>query len=308
MNKIRKSNPAKIRTLFVIDFNSIEDHVKWLNQNRVNKHDLRSYPAKAIQLDFSRVRFLKPYHIAPLACLIHEYRSKGFSIKLVKIPDQIREYLASFEFDQFCSGKDVNTAIPSDIKTFPLWHIDETGKDLYSIRVQQYFENNHFAGFDLFTLGNSLAELMNNIFDHAQSKIPGYTFTQLNTRNSQIIACVCDFGIGIPASVNKFLESSGKKKIANDMALRKAMELNFTSLTRPHNRGFGWNTIESSIKSLQGKFLIVSNNALFLMQQDGSFRSHLIDTNFPGTLVVIYLDIKKLPAKEDELVDELALL
>jgi len=69
---------SKIKTIKVIDFTSIESHVKWLNSNRVNHHNYRSFPAKAIYLDFSLSRFLKPYHIAPLACLVHEYQSHGF--------------------------------------------------------------------------------------------------------------------------------------------------------------------------------------------------------------------------------------
>jgi hypothetical protein len=149
---------------------------------------------------------------------------------------------------------------------------------------------------------------MNNIFDHSQSKIPGYTFTQLNSRSSQIITCVCDFGIGIPLSVNKFLKNTGKPVLSNEIALTKALEEKFSTLSRPHNRGFGWNTIFKSLKSLQGKIIIVSNNALYLMQQDGKVIPFLISSNFPGTLVVIYLNTINLPPKEEELTDELTLL
>jgi len=300
---------TKTKTIFVIDFNKIEDHVKWLIANRVNHHDYRQYPAKLVLLDFSRSRFLKPYHIAPLACLIHEYQAKGFAVRLSKIPNEIKNYLVSFNFDQFChTGSQTNTFVPADRKTFPLWHIEEPRKDFYTIEVQKYFENNHFTGLNLFVLGNSLAELMNNIFDHSLSKIPGYTFTQLNSRSSQIITCVCYFGIGIPLSVNKFLKKKRKPVLSNEIALTKALEEKFSTLSKPHNRGFGWNTIFNSLKALQGKIIIISNNALYLMQHDGKVIPSMINSNFPGTLVVIYLNIKNLPAKEEELTDELILL
>lgn len=300
---------VKSKTIFVTDFEKIENLVKWIVNNRVNKHDFRKFPAKVILLDFSRSRFLKPYHIAPLACLIHEYQIKGFIVRLTKIPQNISEYLVSFDFDQFCrTGQHNNSFRPTDQKTFPLWHIGSQEKDFYTMEVQKYFENNHFAGNDLFVLGNSLAELMNNIFDHSMSKIPGYTFTQLNTRNNTIVTCVCDFGVGIPVSVNKFLKSIASPILQNDLALAKALELNFSTLTRPHNRGFGWNTIFTSLKSLNGRLIIVSNNALYLMQHDGTIISHLLNSNFPGTLVVIYLNTKNLPAKEDEQTEELMLL
>lgn len=299
---------SKVKTIQVIDFNSVVEHVRWLNLHRYKSHDKRLFPAKAIKLDFSRARFLKPYHIAPLACLIHEYQSIGYKIKVQKSAKEINSYLESFGFDQFCKSN-VHDAfhVSMDQKTFPLWLISEAKKEFYTLGVQKYFENNHFGGQDLFILGSSLAELMNNIFDHSHSKIPGYTFTQYNTRSETIVTCVCDFGIGIPTSVNNYLKSIGKHAIADDEALKRAFELRFSALTKPHNRGFGWDTIFNSIRSMKGKLHIVSNHALFLMPDNGKIITQLMDLNFPGTLVVITLNTRSLPIKE-ELGDELDLI
>lgn len=196
--------PSKVKIIQVIGFNSVENHIRWLNLNRHKNHDKRLFPAKAIILDFSQARFLKPYHIAPLACLIHEYQENGFTIRLHKASVEMNTYLESLGFNQFCkSHENEGFQVSDDKKTFPLWLISEAKKEFYTLGVQKYFENNHFGGQDLFILGSSLAELMNNIFDHSQSKIPGYTFTQYNTRSETIVTCVCDFGIGIPTSVNK---------------------------------------------------------------------------------------------------------
>jgi hypothetical protein len=110
------------------------------------------------------------------------------------------------------------------------------------------------------------------IFDHSQSKIPGYTFTHYNTRSETIVTIVCDFGIGIPTS----LKSIGKHAIADDEALKRAFELRFSALTRPHNRVFGWDTIFNSIRSMKGKLHIVSNHALFLMPDNGKIITQLM--------------------------------
>ena len=298
---------SKIKTIYVVDFNSVEDHVRWLNENRVHHHNLRRFPAKAILLDFSLSKFLEPYHIAPLACMVHEYQSRGFKVKILKANAEILSYLKSFGFDQFCNSLESNGAvILEDKKTFPLWHINESEKEFYTIQVQEYYEKNLFSGQDLFVLGNSLAELMNNIFDHSDSKIPGYTFTQLNTRSNSIITCVCDFGIGIPTSVNNYLSKENLPTLEDDKALFKAFELKFSAQTKPHNRGFGWDTIFTSLKSLQGKLHIVSNNAIFLLRENGTTTSELLKSNFPGTLVVITLNTNNLPLKE-EISDELAI-
>ena len=295
-----KMKTSKVKTIQVIDFNSVVEHVRWLNLNRHKSHDKRNFPAKAIILDFSHARFLKPYHIAPLACLIHEYQENGFTIKLHKASVEMKTYLESFAFDQFCKSLENDTfRVSNDKKTFPLWLISEAKKEFYTIEVQKYLENNHFGSQDLFVLGSSLAELMNNIFDHSQSKIPGYTFTQYNTRSESIVSCVCDFGIGIPTSVNNYLKSVGEHAMTDDEALKRAFELRFSALTRPHNRGFGWDTIFNSIRSMKGKLHIVSNHALLLMHDNGKIISHLMDMNFPGTLVVITLNTRHLPKKEE---------
>lgn len=297
------------KTIKVSDFNSIQAHIEWIRANRVGLHDFRKYPAKLIYIDFSYSRFLKPYHIAPLASLIYEYQQKGFKIKISKIPDAIKEYFETFNFYQFCKSEDENSfPTPLNTKTFPLWRIDPKVINLYPKVVQDYFENNQFKGSDLFVLSNSLAELMNNIFDHSGSKIPGFTFTQFNSRNNQIITCVCDFGVGIPNHVNKFLKDNGQLTFSNEIALQKALEFKFSTLTKPHNRGFGWDTIFNSVKDLKGKILIISNDALYQLMNDGTSRINLLESNFPGTLVVIYFDTKNLPVKEEELTDELIIL
>jgi anti-sigma regulatory factor (Ser/Thr protein kinase) len=300
---------ALAKTIKVADFNRINDHIVWIRANRVSQHDYRQFPAKLINIDFSYSRFLKPYHIAPLASLIYEYQQKGFKIKISKIPDAIKEYFETFNFYQFCKNEDENSfPTPLNPKTFPLWRIDPKAINLYPKEVQDYFENNQFKGSDLFALSNSLAELMNNIFDHSGSKIPGFTFTQFNSRNNQIITCVCDFGVGIPNHVNKFLKDNGQLTFSNEIALQKALEFKFSTLTKPHNRGFGWDTILNSVKDLKGKILIISNDALYQLMYDGTSIINLLESNFPGTLVVIYLNTKNLPVKEEELTDELIIL
>jgi hypothetical protein len=291
---------SKVKTIQVIDFDSVEDHVRWINLNRYKSHDKRLFPAKAIKLDFRHSRFLKPYHIAPLACLIHEYQSNGFKIKLQQSANEINSYLESFGFNQFCEkGEDESYKVSKDKKTFPLWLISEAKKDSYIIQVQRYFESNHFGGQDLFVLGLYLAELMNNIFDHSNSKIPGYSFTQYNTRTATIITCVCDFGIGIPASVNNYLKQMGEQVIGDAEALEKAFELRFSAMTKPHNRGFGLDTVFKSISAIGGKLHIVSNRGIYMRLENGEIKKSVLEVNFPGTLVVITLSTRNLPPREE---------
>ncbi len=305
---VKKNILKNSKTIFVIDFNSIESHSNWLIENRVNKIDLRKYPSKFITIDFSKCRFLKPYHIAPLACLIHEYQSKGYNIKIGEIPDKIKTYLSTFYFEQFCNNSyDNNFPEPLDYKTLPLWKINQTGINIYPIKAQEYFEKNHFDGMSLFALSLLLAELMNNVFDHSKSKIPGFTFTQYNSTKKQIITCVCDFGIGIPKQVNQYLKETGNPRLDNISALIKSFELNFSTKSKPHNRGFGWDNIFSNVTFLKSKMLIISNNALYWLLENNEVKTALLKNYFPGTCVIIYLNTDYLPEKEEEIADELTI-
>ena len=299
----------KIKTINVIDFNAIPNHIVWINENRVNKHNYKLFPIKIVNIDFSKSKFLKPYHIAPLACLIKEYQDVGFSIKLINIPLHIQSYLDSFQFNQFCIKEYKNDFSNStDPKTLSLWKIQEESTSIYPYYAQKYFENNLFDGKSLFSLSISLAELMNNIFDHSGSKIPGFTFSQYNTRNNKIINCVCDFGIGIPKKINIFLEKNGLPKLDNISALEKAFEKEFSTKSRPHNRGWGWDTIISNIKSLNSKLLIITNNVIYCYLSNGEIKTTQLKVYFPGTLIVITLNTNNLPLKEEELTDELIII
>ena len=298
---------VKFKTIYIRNFDSINAHVGWIVNNRVNKHNFRLYPAKLVHFDFSGCKFPKPYHIAPLACLIYEYQEKGFTIKLVNIPGAINEYFNAFNFNQFCRKEEYNNfPTPSDPAILPLWRIEQTASNIYPVHAKEYFEQLHFADKSLFALGNSLAELMNNIFDHSGSLIPGYTFTHLSKNN--IITCVCDFGIGIPKKVNNYLKVSNKECLDNISALKKALELKFSTLSMPHNRGFGWDNIVSVVTALKGRMVIISNNVIYRLYSNSPAKAFLMENNFPGTSIVIFLNTDSLPVKEKEITDELTIL
>ncbi|MDR0332894.1 MAG: hypothetical protein LBI15_05465 [Dysgonamonadaceae bacterium] len=307
--KIRKNiipkKIAKSKTIFFRDFDGIDNLINWINTNRVNSHDYKKHLIKILNINFSRVRHLKPYHITPLSCLIHEYQSKGFKIKVRQATDLINGYLNSFDFGQFCDKKHQNCFLPTkDPKTFPLWKIEENKIALYPNEIEKYFERNHFNGKSLSSLSISLAEMLNNVFDHSDSFIPGYTFTQYNSQTKSIIISVCDFGIGIPNKVNGYLQSKKEQLLSNADALEKAFQNSFSTKSKPHNRGFGWDNILSNVKSLNGRILVLSNNCLYVSNQKGIFERSVY---FPGTLVVIWLDTRNLPEQEEELTVEMDL-
>ncbi|MDD3787064.1 MAG: hypothetical protein PHO94_00015 [Petrimonas sp.] len=299
---------GKIKTIIVIDFNSIEEHIKWINNNRVSKHDFRLFPVKLIILDFTLCLHLKPYHVAALACLIFEYQSQGFKVRIKNASDELIKYLNSFYFDKFCNNEKFDEYKCSDPKTFPLWRLEKSKISIYPDLIKKYYENNHFDGKSLFSLSIALGELMNNVFDHSDSKIPGYTFTQYNSKMNSIITCVCDFGVGIPNKINKYLKDKNEERMENIDALAKAFEFSFSTYSIPHNRGFGLDNVLSNINELNSKMIVISNNALIIFHPDKIAKKITLDNHFPGTICVVTLDTNNLPVIEEELTDEILLL
>ena len=301
-------NAPKHKIIFFQSFEGIDNLIEWINKHRVAKDEYKRFPKRLLEINFSRVKHLKPYHIASLSCLIHEYQSKGFAIKIKKASTLVQNYLDSFGFNQFCSKKYKNNFWqPNDEKIFPLWKIEQEKVALYPNKIQEYFERNQFNGKSLSALSISLAELLNNVFDHSGSSISGYTFTQYNSTTNSIIVSVCDFGVGIPNKVNEYLQSKGETLLGNMEALKKAFQNRFSTQSKPHNRGFGLDNILSNVKALNSKMLILSNNSLYrLLDDEESFYERGV--YFPGTLVVIWLDTKKLPEREEILTDEMDLL
>lgn len=292
----------KYLTIEVIPFNKIDDHIKWINKYRFNRLNKRDFPARFIEISFEKARNLKPYHITSLACLVFEYLQNGYRYKITNTSNEVEKYLRSFHFHNLkCSPEFNDFPPPSDRKTLPLWLIDQTAINLYPDHAKKYFENNHFIGKDLFALGVSLSELLNNIFDHSKSKIPGYTFTQYNSTSNRIITSLCDFGIGIPRNIKNFLKKNNRDTITSIEALKLSLENRFTTKSKPHNRGFGLETVIQNVKSLNGKLIIISNDVNYvLFPNNNEAKTYHFNHSFPGTLIVIMLDTRYLNVKEEE--------
>ncbi len=277
----------------------IEHFSNFLQQNRfVN---LKEKPEKLI-VDLCSVKFILPYHIAPIACLIEEYYRKGVEIDFKRCGSKAEEYLEDIKFFEYWQ-KGYNRKRYTKTKketTLCLWNINYEMIYSYVTYSQQYFQKNFFSGHSLSPLNIAMAEILNNINDHSQSDITGYVITQLYPKKFQIILSVCDFGVGIPTSVNKYLKKNENRTVRSDRALLLAFKEGFSTKSTPRNRGFGLNTLSSIAKELNGRILLISNNANITQNEDGVFEKEIMDANFPGTQIVLYLDTRHLPPIEPE--------
>lgn len=256
---------------------------------------------------FSKYMFLRPHHITVLGCLIEEYHQNGVRIKFELEPCGLSRYLNNIRFfeywnsNTFNRNRFTNTLINTALC---LWHISEEMYFDYANRAKHFFQDNHFEGFSLDFLTISLGEIFNNIYDHSMSEIDGYAFTQYYPNEHQIKISVCDFGKGIPVTINEFRESNGEDLLSSEECLEMALRRGFTTKSTPSNKGLGLDTLSSITNSLSGRLFILSNDAV-AEQNPNQLPNFFPQTiSFPGTLISMELDTRHLPEREDIIEDD----
>jgi len=109
---------------------------------------------------------------------------------------------------------------------------------------------------------------------------------------------VCDFGIGIPGSINE-------SNIVNEpdfedwKAILKSLEKGFSVNSKPRNRGFGLNNILGFTESLNGRLLIISNNGILEKKAGDVYHAGNSNFNFSGTLIKVEVDLSLFDEKDE---------
>lgn len=255
----------------------------------------------------------KPHHITTLACLLEEYRQAGIAISFEDGGSVVYSYLEEIGFfarwQPNYSFDMESLLLPTDSRPFVLWQIQRETSDLYIQRAYQHYASHFFHGKDLSFLATYLAELFNNVLDHAfageATERIAFAFLQYYPSRGRLFISVSDFGMGIPMSVNRFLRSQGKEPITPAEAVRWALKLHYTAKSKPHNRGWGLHTVSTGIELLRGQLVIQTSRVVYAVVQSGKQRlSRLPETPFPGTTVSMTMFYDELPNEEASIMDE----
>lgn len=275
----------------------------FVNRNRYERAKVQNQDLKTLVVDFSKCTFMEPFHVVSLACLVEEYFINGVEIGFIPGGLELMEYLQDINFINFWgSNRNVSEYIPAERKSaLSLWKISEEMVSSYANQAKLYFEQNYIQDKDLFPLATALSELFMNIFDHSKSSVSGFCLTQYYPHSGKIKFSVCDFGIGIPTSINRYFNENNLPIKSDLECLVKAFELSFTTRSTPRNRGFGLDTINSIIEGNKGVLRLVSNRGCIEMsEQPKSFQPR---ESFNGTHFEIVLNVENLTAKSTETED-----
>ena len=271
----------------------------------LNKYRLKSSEQVStlrIEIDSS---FIEPYQIVSLACLIEEYHLSGASIKFIRNTSLADEYLNNIRFFEYWTlNYDRNAFTESRKKTtLALWKISRERISSYADVSQKYFENLYFSGKDLSALYIALTELFNNIYDHAQSRVEGFSITQYYPRLNQINTAVCDFGVGIPTTIKKLWKNNGKILESDADALRASFVSRVSIQTTPQNRGFGLSNLLGNVQRVKGELTVYSNSAIVHFIGN-SVQYKMLPNSISGTLIKFSFNPHNLPEKSLEFDNE----
>jgi signal transduction histidine kinase len=271
---------------------------KFINDNRYSDN------VSTLIIDYKNCNFLEPSNVVQLACLIEEYYQNHTKIIFLEGGDQnfpLQEYLTNIRLLEYWNdGFDRTTYTQnSKITNLCLWRLDSTMVSPYVVHAQRYFESNFQSDISFEPLNIALSELFNNIIDHSNSKISGYTTSQYYPKIGKLKIAVCDFGNGIPNRVNSYLNACGKPVLKDSDALKKAFEYSFSTKSAPHNRGFGLDTLSEIVKTSNGELRVVSNNGMCIMKPHET-QFYDIKHSFNGTHFEIILDTTTFYPKDEE--------
>lgn len=198
---------------------------------------------------------IMPERIVSLACLEESLKRKKVKVSIF-LDEECGKYFSSTLklSDYWNGGQDYATAGQETVLN--LWQIKPDGTEEHARRTTEYLKNRFFKNKELSAVTLSLLEAYYNITDHSKFEGNAFSMLSFDEETEVLNVAVCDFGIGIAASVKNYDSSIKDDKVA----LKKAVEANFTVQSTEHNAGMGLYNIKS-VCTDKDTLWIISNGA-----------------------------------------------
>lgn len=263
--------------------------------------EISSIQDREIILDFNQTKFLNPFFLCGLACVIQKLQGSGKKFILNHDKNSnINSYLSAIFFPSTLSASDDNDDNLKILERYrsktyiPLINFKTGINDQATLvrenilsSISQLLKNQlRFSEVERQPLSYFLDELTNNINDHSDAR-HGYVFAQFHPNSNYLDVCICDAGKGIYQS---FLDNP-KFNPANDIeAMQLALSGNSTK-DRPEARGFGISTTRNMlVNGLKGIVFIWSGNTTFLQAVNKEAIVNIGENGyFQGTYIALRL-------------------
>lgn len=230
------------------------------------------------------IKQLLPVHIVSLSCLLKQLQNGGCRKVNIDGDEEMKSFIRDdLHLSEYFYAYTYYVEEGSDYN-LNLWKISPSHSLMYSQYVSDYLRRRYFENKDLSMLKVVLDELYANVADHSNSEGVAYSYIHYDIEKNTIKIAFCDFGIGIKESLNR-----GGTLIANEF-IKSASQKGVTSRSNSHNRGFGLDTVISSVCNNGNSVRILSGNELLISYgKEINQKTWKLDFDFKGTL--IYFDI-----------------
>ena len=252
-------------------------------------------------VDLNNIKFLDTDDLVALACLLDSFFNAGKKIEFINGDDSLLCHLENIKFKNYWNSnfnRDKFT-VTNNATTLCLWHISKTMITDYTTYATQYY-NSIFKDKDLVPLSSNLTEVFNNIFDHSFSSVNGYVITEYFSDKNILSFSVCDFGIGIAESLNKYYTEKGEKTLIDSEAIKKSLVTGVSTHSTPQNRGFGLGNVLDFTENFNGYLCIYSNNGYLEKRAGEDYSLMTTNFNFLGTLVKVEISTLELEKIDTE--------
>ena len=139
------------------------------------------------------------FHFVTLSCLIDYVKRQNGQVLFEARNRDLHNYILNdVRIRKYWQGDEDEVFSTPEQKPFNLWRIVERYSSNYSIALNQFFERVYFDGKDLTALHSCVAELFQNIIDHAEADGNAFFAITYRPDNRQLEIAICDFGVGIP--------------------------------------------------------------------------------------------------------------
>ncbi len=288
-----------------IVINTNVEKSKWIQFIEQNRYSKQHEHPDNLEIDFGASFFMEPFHLVSLACIIEEYSINGTEISFSTFDNLgLYEYLSSRYFFRYWEdGFDrFEKYFNNSSTTLRLWKVNASQISGYVYNAQKYYEASYLGEKDAEPFNTSLAELFNNIIDHANSAVSGFVLNQYYPSSNKLKIVLCDLGVGIARKINDYIVEKGGARMSDQAAILKAFELSFSSESKPHNAGRGLDTLKNIVSNCNGILRLVSNSYClsYNINGDGAFSGFTLENEFSGTLFEIILDINSFDEKSEE--------
>ncbi len=252
-------------------------------------------------VDFNTIDFLDTDDLVVLACLLDSFFNAGKRINYMNGTESLLTHLDDIRFKEYWNppfNRDKFT-VTNNNTTLCLWHISKEMITDYTTYATQYY-NSIFKDRDLIPLSSNLTEVFNNIFDHSHSSVNGYVITEYFADKNILSFSVCDFGIGIAESLNKYYLERNKDILSDSEAIQQSLITGVSTHSTPQNRGFGLGNVLEFTECYNGSLNIYSNNGSLYKQAKVNYILRDTNFNFLGTLIKVEINTLELSKIDDE--------